>query len=142
MRLAAVDVDLGKHRERYVILCLAELSDLFGVARLLPPELVAGKAEHRKTARRKFTLQLLEAPVLRREPAGTRGVDDQEHLALEPLQRYLLAGKRLRREIVNTWHHKTLGIVFARNQPAGSITADGVPPASIASPAARHKSSR
>src|SRR6187431_39881 len=137
MRLAAVDVDLGEHRERYVILGLAELSDLFGVARLLPAELVAGKTEHRKTTRRKFTLQLLESPVLRREPAGARGVDDHEHLTLEPLQRHLLAGKRLRREIVNAWHR-----VFSRNQPAGSIAADGVPPASIASPAARHKSSR
>src|SRR6188474_3611282 len=104
MRMAAVDVDLGEHRKRHVILGFAELSDLSGVARFLAAKLVAGKAEYRKTARRKFALQLLEAPVLRREPAGARGVDDQQHPTLEPLQRHLFAGKRLRREIVNAWH--------------------------------------
>src|SRR5437879_13887635 len=92
MRTAAVDVDLGEHRKRHVILALAERLDLFGVARLLPAELVAGKAEHGKAARRKFALQLLQALVLRREPTSARGVDDQEHLTLEPLQANLLAG--------------------------------------------------
>src|SRR6185369_9312680 len=104
MRMAAVDIDLGEHRKRHVIPALAERLDLFGVARLLPTELVAGKAEHRKAARRKFALQLLQALVLRREPAGARSVDDQEHLTFKPLQRNLLAGERLRREIVNAWH--------------------------------------
>src|SRR5207244_5981840 len=94
MRMAAIDIDLGEHRKRHVILALAERLDLFGVARLLPAELVAGKAEHRKAERRKFALQLLQALVLRREPTGARGVDDQEHLTLEPLQRNLFAGKR------------------------------------------------
>ncbi len=47
MRMAAVDIDLGEHRKCHVILALAERLDLFGVARLLPAELVAGKAEHR-----------------------------------------------------------------------------------------------
>src|SRR6266545_4217298 len=136
MRMAAVDVDLGEHRKRHVIFGFAECLDLFGIARLLPTELVAGKAKHGKAARRQFALQLLEALVLRREPAGARGVDDQEHLTLKPLQRNLLAGERLRREIINAWHF------VLSNQPAGSIAADGVPPASIASPAARHKSSR
>ena len=59
--MAAIDVDLGEHRKRDVILCLAERLDLPGVARLLRAELVAGKAEHRKAARPKFALQLLEA---------------------------------------------------------------------------------
>src|SRR6476660_9216398 len=96
MRVTAVDVDLGEHRKRHVILGFAELRDLSGDARLLPAKLVAGKAEHRKAARRKFALQLLQALVLRREPAGACGVDDQEHLTLEPPQRNLLAGERLR----------------------------------------------
>src|SRR5206468_424750 len=75
MRMAAIDIDLGEHRKRHVILALAERLDLFGVARLLPPELVAREAEHRKAAWRKFALQLLHALVLRREPAGARSVD-------------------------------------------------------------------
>src|SRR5215207_6644466 len=104
MRMAAVDIDLGEHRKCHVILALAEFFDLFGVARLLPAELVAGKAEHRKAARRKFTLQLLQALVLRREPAGARGVDDQEHQTFKPLQRNLFAGERTRRKIINAWH--------------------------------------
>ena len=66
--MAAVDIDLGEHRKRHVIFAFAELSDLFGVARLLPAELVAGKTEHRKAARPKLALQLLQALVLRREP--------------------------------------------------------------------------
>lgn len=114
--LTSILANIGK---RHVILAFAELSDLFGVARLLPAELVAGKAEHRKAARRKFALQLLQAPVLRRKPAGARGVDDQEHLTLKLLQRNLFAGKRLRREIINAWHYKTLGIVASFKSARG-----------------------
>src|SRR3954454_23723676 len=87
MRLVAVDVDLGKHRKRDRIVARAELLDLRRVARLLAAELVAGKDEYREGARRKLPMHLFEALVLRGEAAGARGVDDQEHLALELLQR-------------------------------------------------------
>src|SRR5688572_16564901 len=122
MRMAAVDIDLGEHRKRHVILALAELFDLFGVARLLPAELVAGKAEHRKAARRQFALQLLQALVLRREPAGARGVDDQEHLTFKPLQRNLFTGERTRREIINAWHRVLSKLTRRVNRRRGSST--------------------
>src|SRR4051812_18750059 len=136
MRSRAVDVDLGEHRKRHGVFGFAERFDLAGVAGFLRAELVAGKTEHGKAARPERLLERLQALVLRREPAGAGGVDDQEHLALEPLQRHLFAGERLRRKIINAWH-RVLSL-----QKAGSIAADGVPPASIASPAARQRSSR
>ena len=61
--------------------------DLRRVAGLLAAELVAREAEHRKAARAQRLLQRLEALVLRRESALARGVDDQQHLTLEPLER-------------------------------------------------------
>ena len=137
MRVAAVDVDLGEHRKRHVILAFAERLDLLGVARLLRAELVAGKAEHRKAARRKFALQLLEALVLRREPAGARGVDDQEHLTLKPLERNLLAGERLRREIVNAWHRVLFEVSWRDRSPPTAFRRPRSP-----RPAARQRSSR
>src|SRR5258708_34997033 len=141
MRAGTVDVDLGEHRKCHGIFGLAEWFDLLGVARLLRAELVAGKAEHRKAARPQLLLQRLQALVLRREPAGARGIDDQEHLPLEPPKRDVFACERLRRKIINAWH-RVLFVGAPVCQPAGSIAADGVPPASIASPAARQRSSR
>jgi hypothetical protein len=122
MRMAAVDIDLGEHRKCHVILALAEFFDLFGVARLLPAELVAGKAEHRKAARRQFALQLLQALVLRREPAGARGIDDQEHLTFKPLQRNLFTGERTRREIINAWHRVLSKLTRRVDRRRGSST--------------------
>src|SRR5215213_1017024 len=122
MRMAAVDIDLGEHRKRHVIPGFAELLDLFGIARLLPAELVAGKAEHRKAPRRQVALQLLEAPVLRREPARARGVDDQEHLTFKPLQRNRFAGERTRREIINAWHRILSKLTRRVDRRRGSST--------------------
>src|SRR4051812_1522095 len=104
MRAEAVDIDLGEHRKGNGIVTGAELLDLRRVAWLLASELVAGESEHRKAARRVFRMQCFEPPVLRREPAGARGVDDQQNLTLEPFQRNVLAGKRLGREIVDASH--------------------------------------
>jgi hypothetical protein len=52
MRLAAIDVNLGEHRKGDGVIAFAELLNLFGVARFLPAELVAGKAQHGEAARR------------------------------------------------------------------------------------------
>src|SRR6185295_10218427 len=91
MGLAAIDVDLGEHREGHGILRFAELRNLRSVTGFLRAELVAGKTEHGKAAVRILLMQLLQTLVLRRETAGARGVDDQEHLALEALERDLFA---------------------------------------------------
>src|SRR5207247_1080038 len=67
-------------------------------------------------------MQRLETSVLRREPASARGVDDQQNLTLEPLQRNVLAGKRLCLQIVNASHGVVLMLVgnsfTARDRPA------------------------
>ena len=58
-RLGAVDVDLGEQRERDVVGQLAEAGDFRGVARFLPAELVAGKAEHDEAARAEVAIERL-----------------------------------------------------------------------------------
>src|ERR1700682_1593467 len=104
MRACAVDVNLGEHRKRDRIIAGAKLLDLPGVARFLAPELVARKSENRKAAWVEFLMQCFEPPVLRGKAAGAGGVDDQQYLALVPLQRNVLAGKRRCREIVDASH--------------------------------------
>src|SRR6266566_2437191 len=111
MRVAAIDVDLGKHRKGNGIIYCAELLDLPGVTGFLATELVAGKSENGEAARVKRLMQRLETSVLRREPASACGVDDQQNLTLEPLQRNVFAGKRLCLEIVNTSHGVLLKLV-------------------------------
>src|SRR5690606_14238733 len=76
-----VDVDLGEHRERHPVVALAELRDLLLVAGLLVAELVAREAEDDQALLAIGVLQLLQALVLRGEPALAGGVDDQHHLA-------------------------------------------------------------
>src|ERR1700731_4368313 len=111
MRVIAIDIDLGKHRKADGKIAGAELLDLRGVAGLLAAELVARKSENRKAARCEFLIQRLEPLVLRGKPARARGVDDQQDLTLEPLQRNILAGKRRCREIVNASHLVSFSLV-------------------------------
>src|SRR5580692_11784154 len=108
MGAIAIDLDLGEQRKRHGIVAGAELADLFGVAGFLPAELVAGKSEHEEAARAELLLQRLQPAILRGEPAGARGVDDQEHLPFEPLQGYVLAGERGCSEIVNASHRSLM----------------------------------
>src|ERR1700733_11851110 len=61
MGVAAIDVDLGKHRKADAVIDAAELLDLRGIAGLLATELVARKSQHRKAAWRQRLLQRLEA---------------------------------------------------------------------------------
>src|SRR5258706_11769012 len=65
-RLAAIDVDLGKHRKGDGIVGRAKLLDLFGVDRLLTAELVEGKSENREAERVKRLVQRLETAVFLR----------------------------------------------------------------------------
>src|SRR5258705_3307485 len=134
MRIAAVNVDLGKHRKADGKVGRAKLLDLFGIAGFLVSKLVAGKSENREAARVKRLVQRLEASVLRREAASARGIDDQQHLTLEPLQRNILAGKRLGLELVNT-SHPVPSTGRRLTLSAGSTGGDDVSPASISLPA-------
>src|SRR5437588_6306666 len=111
MRVGAISVDFGEQWRRVAVICSAELLDLLRVARFLVSELVAGKTENGQAARVKRLMQRLETSVLRREPASACGVDDQQNLTLEPLQRNVLTGKRLCLEIVNASHGVLLKLV-------------------------------
>src|SRR5665213_2531024 len=139
MGALAIDVDLVEHWKADGIVAGAELADLFGVARFLAAELITGKSQHRKAARTQLLLQRLEAAILRGKAAGAGGVDDQEHLTLVAFQRHILAAERFCGEIIDAGHaaQSPLGHYLT-----GSTGDDGTPPASIASPASRQRSSR
>jgi hypothetical protein len=133
MGVVAVDVDLVEHRKTDGVVRRTELSDLGRTSGLLSSKLVAGKTEHRKAAGAEALLQRFEAFILRSESARARGIDDQEHVALKVLERGVLPRERCGDEIVNRSH------VHPWN---GSTGEGGVPPASIASPANKQRSSR
>src|SRR3546814_20165933 len=59
----------------------AETGDFRGIARFLPAELVARKAQHLETARAEAAMERLQPFILRGEAAFGGGVDDQQHPA-------------------------------------------------------------
>src|SRR6185312_3002971 len=79
----------------------AEIGDLFGVARLLRPELVAGEAQHHQAPVLVLAVERLEAGVLRGEAALAGGVDDQDNLVLPLRERRRLAVQGLGGEVVD-----------------------------------------
>jgi hypothetical protein len=83
MGVGAIDLDLGEHRERDVVIERAEIPDLRLVPRLLMAELVAREAEHGEAARAKPALQRLKPRVLWREAALAGDIDDEQRLACE-----------------------------------------------------------
>src|ERR1700761_8291926 len=111
MRVAAVDVDLGKHRKGNAIIDGAELLDLARVAGFLASKLIARETQNRKAAGRELLMQRFQTLVLRRESTSARGIDDQQDLTLEPLQRNLVARQRLCREIMDARHRDSLSLV-------------------------------
>src|SRR5690348_5744426 len=135
MRMDAVDVDLFEHGKTDVILAFAEIRDVPRIAWLLGAKLVAGKAEHGEAARRQLAMQRLQPLILRGEATFARRVDDEQDLPLELSEGKVLARQRLGGEIVDARHALS-------RQLTGSIGDGGTPPASIASPASRQRSSR
>src|SRR3546814_3432330 len=77
----AIDLDLGEDREGNVVGQRAETGDFRGIARFLPAELVARKAQHLETARAEAAMERLQPFILRGEAAFRGGVDDQQHRA-------------------------------------------------------------
>src|SRR5579863_2212805 len=91
MCAGAIDLDLGEQRKGHGVIAGAELQNLRLIARLLMPELIAGKAEHTEAARIEFLMQRLEARILGRIAALTGHVDDQERLTAIACQWLLLS---------------------------------------------------
>ena len=109
MGVRAVDLDLGEHRERHVVLLGAELADCSLVARLLMAELVARETEHGEAARAKAPVQRFEARVLRGEAALARDIDDEQRLAREIAERMRLAVDCLKRDVGGKGQGKLIG---------------------------------
>src|SRR5690348_9639883 len=109
MRVRAIDVDLGKQRERHRVLRRTEVADFLGVAWLLVPELVAGKAQHLETAILVRAVQRFKALVLRRESALRGHVDDQQSLAAIRIELLRHAVQQIRFEVISRGHRITSG---------------------------------
>src|SRR6478609_547036 len=90
------DADLLEQREGDAVVALAERRDLLCAARLLPPKVVGGKAQHRKSLALQLVVQRLQGRVLRCVSAGARYVDDQRHLAGKLRERERRAAQRPR----------------------------------------------
>ena len=78
MLALAVDLELLVEREGHSVGQRTKLFDLLRRARLLPAELVARKAEDHEALVGVLLVQLLEAGVLRREPALGSDVDQEQ----------------------------------------------------------------
>ena len=73
----AVDLDLGEHRERGVVLAGRELENLGVSAGLLCAELIAGKRQDGEALGRVVFVEGTQTCVLRCEASKTRDVDDE-----------------------------------------------------------------
>src|SRR5262249_27202007 len=120
--VAAVDLDLGEQRKRDPIGALAECRDLRIRPRLLMAELVAWEGEDFKAARPELFAEILQALVLRREPAFRGDIDDQKHLAAEVGEMALLAGAQPGAEIVD----RHLGLRVRRPAPGYAMHPDEI----------------
>ena len=119
MGVRAIDLDLGEHRERHVVLVGAELADCGLVAWLLMAELVAREAEHGEAALAKAPVQRFEARVLRSEAALACDIDDQQRLAREIAERARLAVDCLERNV--GWEgHAELQLTSRLRSPPGA----------------------
>src|SRR6185437_3080721 len=104
VRVRAIDVNLGEQRKCHVVFRAAEVPDRVSIARLLMPELVAGKAQHLESPGLVRAVQRFQSLVLRRESALRGDVDDQQHLAAIRLQLLGRTLKQVRVKIVNGGH--------------------------------------
>src|SRR5215472_10084034 len=102
--MCAVDVELGAQREGHVVARLAEGDDLRFAPWLLGAELVAGKTDDAETLGTELAMQLLEAGVLRRQPAAARHVDRERHLAAQCPQQVRGAVDPAYRDVVKAAH--------------------------------------
>src|SRR3984885_7613638 len=95
MGVRAVDLDLGEHRERHIVLVGAKLADCSLVPGLLMAELVAREAEHSEAALAKASMQRFEPCILRGEAALACDIDDQQRLSREIAEHARLAVDRV-----------------------------------------------
>ena len=108
MRVFAIDIHLGEHREADIVVEAAEFADGSLVARFLRAELVAGKAQHGQSALAILPPQGFEARILRREAAAAGDIDDQQHPALAVLHRPRGTVKGPGRQLVERAHWTAL----------------------------------
>src|SRR5260221_173038 len=81
VRLAAIDLETGKHWKSDAEILAAEAGDLALAAQFLVQELIAGKTQHRQPPRFQPLIEALQPGILRRQSAVAGGIDDQQHPA-------------------------------------------------------------
>ena len=96
----AVDVNLGEHRERDVVLCCCKRKDLCVGAGLLPGELITGEGQNVETSRLVVFKERTQTCVLGRKPSSTRDVDDQADLILVLGKTDGIPGNGIHRDVI------------------------------------------
>ena len=110
-------LELREHREADTVVPLAEGLDLLRGTRLLTTELVAREAEHREALACELLVDVLEAGILRREPALARHVHDQRDGAAVPCEIGGAAVELLRLQIVERHAHAYCAALASRQDP-------------------------
>jgi hypothetical protein len=96
----AVDLDLGEHRERDVVVRGGELEDLVVGAGLLRAELVAGEGEDGEAVRTVGLVERTQTCVLAGEASMAGDIDDEDDLAAVVGEVHLFAGDGPHGEVV------------------------------------------
>lgn len=79
-RFRTINLDFRKNGKWNIIGCGTELCDFIIASRFLTAELVTRKSKHRKTLRGILGMEVTKPSILRREPALTGRIHDQQDL--------------------------------------------------------------
>src|SRR5690606_11866455 len=123
MGVGPLHLHLAEEGKGDVVLGFAELLDFLLRSRLLVGELVAGESQNLQTPVPVCFIEFLQFPVLGRESAAARRVDDQEDAPFVIGQGFLLAGDGPGGKAVDA--HKGSSSRFFRR---GRSDGDGCPP--------------
>src|SRR4030095_10056936 len=102
--ILTLDVHFSHHRESHVILCLAELLDFRGRARLLASKIVARKAHHGEPLILEPPMEFLQRLVLRRQAAFRCDGDHEHDPGVLGLERGIPAFDVLHRDLGDASH--------------------------------------
>src|SRR5258708_1198810 len=104
MSFRAIDIDFGEEREFHSVFSLAEPLDFTVRRGFLTPELIAGKAKHRKALVLIFFVKFFQALVLRGMAAAAGDIDDEQNSAAIVRKKDFVPIDRLSFEFVNRNH--------------------------------------
>ncbi len=108
MDVGTLDGDLGEEREGDWVFGGAELGDLLIGAGLLEGEVVGGEAEDDEAFVFELLVEIFDRGVLRSETAFGSDVDDQKDFSRVVGEGGGFAGEGRERNVVQSWHEKSL----------------------------------